>query len=145
MLDALMSLGLLLVGLLYWHGSIPLTALYLPLIFLPLVALGLGGVWILASVGVFIRDIAVVVVPLTAILMYASAIFYPIDKVPLAFSPLVHLNPLALLIDQARRVSIMGEPLEWAPWGYAAAFGLVTFLAGYAFFMRTKRAFADVM
>jgi len=135
----------LLIGLVCAHGAVPGTALYLPVILLPLVLLTLGVTWLLAGLGVFIRDINSFVPVLLLMIMYASAIFYSISHVPPRFLPIVEYNPLAVVIDQARNAVLWGAPPVWSQYGLMLAIGAVVMIAGYAFFMRTKSAFADVM
>jgi lipopolysaccharide transport system permease protein len=139
------SLVPLLGGLLCVHGAIPWTALYLPVILLPIILICLGAAWFLAGFGVFVRDITTVVPVLLTIVMFASAIFYSLDKVPERFLPLFMLNPLAVAVDQARNAVLWGVAPEWPRYGAMLAAGLVVMGGGYAFFMRAKRAFADVM
>jgi lipopolysaccharide transport system permease protein len=135
----------LLIGLLFAHGSIPATVLFLPIILLPLIALCLGISWFLASLGVFIRDINSIVPVFLVIVMYASAIFYSISHVPPNLLPIVLYNPLATVIDQARDAVLWGVPPAWDRYGFVLLTGFLTMTFGYAFFMRTKSAFADVM
>jgi lipopolysaccharide transport system permease protein len=139
------SLLPLFIGLWVAHGSIPLTALYLPLILLPLVFLCLGMSWFLASLGVFVRDINAVVPVVMVIIMYASAIFYSIAKVPPNLLPIVLYNPLALVIEQARNAVLWGVAPMWDRYLLALVGCFVAMTLGYAFFMRTKAAFADVI
>jgi lipopolysaccharide transport system permease protein len=141
----LISLALLLAGQCLAHGSIPLTALYLPLIFLPLVLVTLGLCWFLASLGVFIRDMTAIVPVLLVIVMYASAIFYSISKVPPHLLPIILYNPVATVIEQARNAVLWGVPPLWGRYAAVLAASVVIMIAGYAFFMRTKSAFADVL
>jgi lipopolysaccharide transport system permease protein len=115
------------------------------LIVLPLVLICLGAGWFLASLGVFVRDINSIVPVFLTILMFASAIFYSLGKVPPQFLPIFLLNPLAVAADQARNAVLWGVAPFWPRYLLMLAIGLVTVCAGYAFFMRTKRAFADVM
>jgi len=135
----------LLVALMLAHGGIPLTALYLPIILVPLVLLCLGITWLLASLGVFIRDINSVVPVLLTIILYASAIFYSISRVPENLLPIVRYNPLATVIDQARNAVLWGAPPEWDRYGAVLVASLVLMVLSYTFFMRTKSAFADVL
>lgn len=140
-----LSLVPLLGGLLFAHGSIPLTALLLPVILLPIILICLGVGWFLASLGVFVRDINNLVPVFLTILMFASAIFYSLNKVPPQFLPLFLLNPLAVAVHQARNAVLWGVAPSWPGYLLMLAIGLVVQSGGYAFFMRTKRAFADVM
>ena len=135
----------LLIALFCAHGSVPLTALYLPLILLPLVIFCLGITWLLASLGVFIRDINSLMPVVLMIILYDSAIFYSINRVPSNFLPLVLGNPLATIIDQARNAVLWGSPPVWGRYGFVLLASFVVMIFGYAFFMRTKSAFADVL
>jgi lipopolysaccharide transport system permease protein len=135
----------LLIGLLFAHGSIPLTALFLPIILLPLVVLCLGITWFLASLGVFIRDINSIVPVFLVIIMYASAIFYSISHVPPNLLPIVLYNPLAVVINQMRDAVLWGVPPAWGQYVFVLLTSFLVMILGYTFFMRTKSAFADVL
>ena len=126
-------------------GGIPLTALWLPVVLVPLLLLTLGICWFLASFGVFIRDINSTMPVVLQILMFASAIFYSINRVPPHVRRYLLLNPIAGIINQVRGVVLWGVLPDWSHYLALLAFGLVMLVSGYAFFMRTKGAFADVM
>lgn len=98
-----------------------------------------------ASFGVFIRDVNSILPVLLQIVMYASAIFYSISKVPVHLLPIVRSNPLATVIDQARAVILLGMPPVWSQYFWLLAAGIIVMIVGYTFFMRTKNAFADVL
>jgi len=132
-------------GVLLLRHALPLTVLYLPVILLPLVLFCLGLSWLFASLGVFIRDVNSIVPVVVTVLMWISAVFYPLSKVPAQFLPLVRCNPLAVLIDQWRNAVLWGIAPDWLQYARVLLIGLATLLGGYAFFMRTKRAFADVL
>jgi len=145
LVQLIISMVPLLIAILLIHGSIPLAALYLPIVLLPLLFLCLGVAWFFASLGVFVRDINALIPVLLQILMYASAIFYPLSKVPPTVLPFLMLNPLVVTIDQARNALLWGQPPDWLQYALVLAVNLAALIAGYTFFMRTKRAFADVM
>ena len=95
------------------RGYVPWTVIEWPLLLLPLFAYGLGAVWLLSALGVFLRDLNEVVLAATTILMYASAVFYSLDymhKEAAAFEPYIRLNPLAHLVEQSRQVAVIGHP-----------------------------------
>jgi lipopolysaccharide transport system permease protein len=135
----------LFVGLWLAHGSIPLTAIYLPFILLPLILLCLGVSWFLSSLGVFVRDVSAVVPVVMIVIMYASAIFYSISQVPANLQFIVVCNPLAVVIDEARNAVLWGAAPAWGQYGIVLATSVIVMILGYAFFMRTKNAFADVI
>ena len=64
------------------------TALLLPVMVLPLVLFLLGLSGFLASLGVYIRDIQQLIVPLVQLMMFLSPVFYPVAALPEAMRPL---------------------------------------------------------
>lgn len=131
-------------GVLLVRG-VPATALLLPLVIAPLICLALGVSWLLSSLGVFVRDLNAAVPVLLTVLMFASAIFYSLESVPAEWRWLFELNPIAVLVDDARRVLLLGQTPAWGRLGGTYAAGVLVAVGGYAFFMRTKRGFADVI
>ena len=69
------SLGILLCFMLAAYGSIPLSALWLPLIWAPYCTLIIGFSWFLASFGVYYRDINQFLASLVTAVMFLSPIF----------------------------------------------------------------------
>lgn len=132
-------------GLAILRGGLPLTALWLPVVLLPLALLALGLSWLLSSLGVFVRDINALVPVGTTILLFGSAVFYSLNQIPANFRPLFLLNPVAVLINEARNVVLLQMTPSWDRIGCALIASILIATAAYAFFMRTKRAFADVM
>jgi len=144
-IHSLISLGIVVAGLLISSGRLHWTLLYLPLVYLPLVAFALGVSWLLASLGVFVRDIGNFVGVAVQLLFFLTPIFYPISAVPAAVRPLWRLNPLGTIIENFRQVVIWGLPPDWLWLGVATLFSGLVMLGGYMWFMKIKRAFADVI
>ena len=145
----MISLVPLLLATFFLTGSVPETMLQWPLLLLPMTGYGLGVCWLIAAAGVFFRDLNEAALAAVQILMYASAIFYPLrvvtDKVPKLLQPLVEWNPVANLVEQSRQTAAMGHPLEWNVYGGLLAGSLVCMAVGYMLFMRVKHTFADVI
>jgi lipopolysaccharide transport system permease protein len=123
----------------------PITLLWLPLVLLPVCLVTCGVGWFLASVGVFIRDMGNAVVLVLQVLFFATPIFYSIERVPRPFRTVLEINPLSHSVEDARRVMIYGLPPDWAWWAPTLGGAALLALLGYAFFMKSKRAFADVL
>lgn len=142
---ALVSLGILIVANVVLTQALPWTLVLLPVVLLPLVCLCLGLAWFLASLGVFIRDIGYTVTLVVQVLFFTTPIFYSIESIPLSVRVFIRLNPLASIVENVRRVVLWGQVPDWAGllvWGVITLVGMQL---GYAWFMRTKRAFADVL
>lgn len=126
-------------------GLPPLTTLWLPLIWPPLVMLTAGLAWVLASLGVFLRDLRQLITILTSMLMFISPVFFPLSMVPKGYAALVLLNPLSMPIEMMRQ-AVFGpqapDPVVLLAY-YAGSFAAAQL--GYWLFMRSKKAFADVV
>jgi lipopolysaccharide transport system permease protein len=142
---AAMSLAILLVARSYIVDAPVWTFVFVPIVLLPLACLALGVSWLLASLGVFLRDIGHTVNLATQMLMFVTPIFYPPSVLPARVVWLVRVNPLAPIVDNMRRTAVLGQLPDWAGLAYSAVAGLVALCVGYAWFAKTKRAFADVI
>jgi lipopolysaccharide transport system permease protein len=145
LIHSLISLVILITGILVFMGTVSWTLAYLPLAYLTLVGLCLGLGWFLAALGVFIRDIGYMVEIAVQVLFFVTPIFFPISAVPPFFQPILLLNPLSAVVENFRRVIIWGQPPDWPWWGVATAVSTLLMVAGYTWFMKLKRAFADVV
>jgi len=135
----------LLAGALILEHTIRPTALLLPLLLVPqfLVTAGLG--WLMASLGVFIRDMPQISQLTLTTCMYLTPIFYPESIIPPKYQWMVNLNPMAPLIRSYRRILLEGRAPDWRGLCVTMAFALVCFVFGYWWFQRTKKAFADIL
>jgi len=141
----LVSLGVLLAAFLLFNGYCHWTSIFIPLILLPLVILTTGLAWMLASLGVFLRDVGQTIAILTTVLMFLSPVFYPVTAIPERFRPFIMANPLTFIIEQAREVLIWGHLPNWVGLGGYTLAATVVAWAGYAWFQKTRKGFADVL
>ncbi|MDT7687374.1 MAG: lipopolysaccharide transport system permease protein [Acidobacteriota bacterium] len=121
------------------------TTLWLPVLLVPQLLLTLGGAWLVASLGVFIRDTAQVLGLLLMAWLYLTPIIYPEQIVPARFRPALELNPLTPLVRSYRRILLEGAQPDWAGLAYTAVVALAVFIFGYWWFARTRKNFADVI
>ncbi|NWD04053.1 ABC transporter permease [Pseudomonas gingeri] len=139
------SLLVLLVAFFLFNGFIHWTVIFMPVVIFPLIVLILGFSWFLASLGVFARDTGQFAAIITTILTFVSPIFYPVSAVPEGFRPLMMATPLTFIIEQSRAVLIWGRMPDWP--GLALYTSVATALAwaGFAWFQKTRKGFADVL
>jgi lipopolysaccharide transport system permease protein len=142
---AVVSVLVLLLAFLVTHGYLQWTALFLPVVLLPLVILAVGLAWILASLGVYLRDIAHPVGLLMTILLFASPVFYPVTALPTAIQPWLMLNPLTFILEQARSVLVYGQFPSWSGLALYGVISVVFAWSGYAWFQKTRKGFANVL
>lgn len=141
----LISLGVLLAAFLLFNGYLHWTAVFTPLILLPLVILTTGLAWMLASLGVFLRDVGQTIGIVTTVLMFLSPVFYPVTAVPVRFRPFILANPLTFIIEQAREILIWGNMPNWIGLGIFTITATIIAWAGFAWFQKTRKGFADVL
>ena len=145
MFHALVSLlALLLVELVFRH-SVPWTAVLFPILVVPLVLFTMGFAWMLASLGVYLRDVGQAIGIITTILMFLSPIFYPLKSLPAKYQSLLLLNPLTYVIESARGLLIFGTVPDWGHWAILLAVSMLVAWAGFAWFQKTRGGFADVL
>jgi len=126
-------------------GMPHLTILLLPFIILPLLLMIMGISWILASLGVYLRDVSQIVGILTMVLMFLSPIFFPTSALPESVRPLLLLNPLAHFIEQTRDVMYWGKVPEILPYVKGLIVNAIVAWLGYLWFQKTRKGFADVI
>lgn len=142
---SLISLGVLLAAFALFNGYLHWTVIFTPLVLLPLVIITIGLAWMLASLGVFLRDVGQTIGIITTVLMFLSPVFYPVTAVPERFRPFIMANPLTFIIEQAREVLIWGHWPNWIGLGVYTLAATVVAWAGYAWFQKTRKGFADVL
>ncbi|MDO8894416.1 MAG: ABC transporter permease [Nitrosomonas sp.] len=125
--------------------SIHWTLIFLPIILLPLLLLILGLSWMLASIGVYVRDIGQFIGLILTMLLFMSPIFYPASALPESVRDYLFLNPLTFVIEQARAVTLYGQLPDWI--GLVVYYMLASIVAwaGLMWFMKTRKGFADVL
>lgn len=141
----LISFGVLLAAILLINGGLAWTAIFFPLVLLPLLIATLGIAWFLASLGVFVRDVGQTIGIFTTVMMFISPVFYPISALPEEFQFWLIINPLTFVIEQSRTVIIFGRLPDWTGLGIYATASLAIGWAGFWWFQKTRKGFADVL
>ena len=140
------SLLLMLLGSIIFGRGVTLAGLvWLPAILFPLLLLTAGLSWLFAALGVFFRDLAQVTPFVAQVVLYASAIVYPIARIDPALYRFLKWNPLLHSVNLARDVLLWEQPMNLARLGYTYVAGIAVFLLGRWLFGRLQPAFADVI
>lgn len=140
------SLALAMVGLLIFGHPPTWHALWAIPIVLCLGLAGLGIAYLFATIGVHLRDITQINPVLTMGLLFASAVFYPIDKIPPLAWEILRFNPALLAVEGLRQSLLWGQPLHLgAPALYFATLCLALYATGYLCFQKAKPTFADLV
>lgn len=142
-----LTIGALLMTTMSWmttgrlHGS----TIMLPVILLPLGFWALALFWLLSGVAVYIKDVHQVMPAFISMMMFMSAVFYPVEMIPEGFRWIMSMNPVAAVIDNARGALITGTLpsigflLKWL------IGGIISSEIALRMFLRLKGGFADVI
>jgi len=135
----------LLIATIAIRHELQATVLWLPVLLVPQLLATLGAAWLVASLGVFLRDIAQGLNLLLMAWMFLTPIIYPESMVPEAYRPFIDANPFAALVRSYRRIFLEGTGPDWTGLAFFSIFALLLFVFGYWWFARTRKNFADVI
>ncbi len=141
----LISLFIWVIAYSIFIGMPQVTILYLPIVITPYILFILGLSWILASLGVFLRDVSQFIGMMLNVLLFMSPVFYPITAIPEKYRFIFQLNPLTLVIDQARIVMFWGSQPDFPSVLLLFLFSLSIYYLGFVWFQNTRKGFSDVL
>jgi len=141
----LISVLVLLAAQLLLSHEITWTVVLLPVVLMPLAILTLGLAWLLASLGVYLRDVGQTIGIITTVMLFLSPVFFPVTALPEHLRPMMMLNPLTFIIEQSREVLIWGHLPNWHGLALYTMAAIASAWLGYAWFQMTRRGFADVL
>ena len=128
-----------------FFGLPSLNIFLFPLVMLPLMFLTLGVSWFLAALGVFLRDVGQIVAMISTVLTFLSPIFFPVSALPEKYRIIMQINPLTFIIEQAREVMIFGGTIDWSVFFMWLLSSMFLAWAGFSWFQKTRKGFADVL
>ena len=143
---AAISLGLALIGVLFFGNGLHLHALWLLAIIPPIGLIGLGCAWFLSAFGVFVRDAANAMPFLSQVLIYTSSVFFSLTLMQSSKAWwILRLNPLLWAVEDSRCVVLWHLPISIKSLVFMWVSGIVISFFGYLFFHKTRPGFADVL
>ncbi len=134
-----------LLAFLVLGGSVSWVVVFLPLVLLPLLVLAVGLAWFLASLGVYVRDVGQITGIITTVMLFLAPVFYPLENLPPNFRWVVQMNPLTFIIQQAREVLVWGRMPDFSGLLLYLLVAWLVACAGFAWFQKTRKGFADVL
>jgi lipopolysaccharide transport system permease protein len=126
------------------YGTIVQVAL-LPLLLLQTAVIGIGCGLILSSMTAKYRDLSHASGFLLQIWMYATPVIVPASRIPEKWQWLLHVNPVAPLVENFRIVLLGSGSFNAAATAVSVAASLLLFAAGLVMFNRTQRTFVDTV
>jgi lipopolysaccharide transport system permease protein len=133
-------------------GDFPISAGWLLIVPVVLIMAGMGlGLGILvSSITTKYRDLTVLIAFGVQLLMYLSAVNYPLSALQglgdqFAWLPtLIQYNPLAALVETFRN-AMLGGPIPWWGLGYSALWAVGLLILGSWMFSKVERTFMDTV
>ena len=124
------------------------TVLFFPFLVIIMGFLGLGLGMIVSSLVTKYRDLTFLVTFGVQLLMYVSAVMYPMDliqeKLP-QFGWIIEYNPLAYVVETSRYILLDEGSLSYFGLLYTIIFTVVVFLFGLVIFNQTEKKFIDTV
>jgi len=139
------TLVVLLVAQLIINQYLAWTAIFFPLIALLLIQATMGLSWFLSSLGFFMRDISQFAGIFTMLLLFMPPVFYPLSAAPKEYQVWLQLNPLAFIIEEGRNTICFGRMPDWIGLIIAMIIGIIITRAGFWWFQKIRKGFADVL
>ena len=140
----LFALLIFVCGLLAVRQAVPASVLWLPVLIVPQILFTAGLCWILAATGVYVRDLGQVTGYLLTLWFFLTPICYSESQLKEAVR-ILRWNPLFTLVKAYRAVLLENQAPSLkgviALWIVA----IVVAVAGYAWFHRLRKTFADVI
>jgi lipopolysaccharide transport system permease protein len=104
-----------------------------------------GVSWLLASLGVYLRDVGQIIGVVITAAMFLSPIFYPATALPESYRFLLYLSPITVAVEQTRDVLYWGKLPDFFSLFQYYVFSLAVACLGFAWFQKTRKGFADVL
>lgn len=134
---------LIVITLFHSKSIINIIALFLPLFALILVCTGIG--LIVSAMYVFFRDISYFYELLVSFILFGSPVFYPFKIVPAQVKPILFFNPLVVILESLRQISLSGESPDIHLLSNALLSGIFFLIIGWLYFHYLRNQFMDLL
>jgi len=139
------GLVIFVIGLFAVRGAIPASVVWLPLLLIPQILFTAGLAWMLAATGVYVRDLGQVTGYLLTLWFFLTPICYPESSLPASALPILRFNPLFVLVRAYREILLENQAPSMRGAVGLWIVGAAVAIAGYAWFHRLRKSFADVI
>jgi lipopolysaccharide transport system permease protein len=144
LLDLLLSLGLLLLMMLYYHWHLTAAVLWLPIFLAGAVLAAAGTGLTLSALNVSFRDVKYAVPFMVQMGIFITPVIYPARYLPHRWQILMGLNPMAGVVIGFRH-ALLGSPASWQVMGLSLGVSVCLFVSGLLIFRRMENRFADII
>ncbi len=99
----------------------------------------------LAALNVKYRDVKYAVPFGIQLWLFVTPVIYPVSLIPERYRIWIALNPLTGLIEAFRASLLPSRSTDWQLVGISTAITFLVFIGSFSYFMRTEKAFADII
>lgn len=145
LIDYVIAFVIFLLMLAVYNVPVTLNALWIVPLFMLLVLFSISVSLLLSSLNVYYRDVQLAIQFVVQLWFFATPVLYSIDGVSMKLKLLLFLNPLTFIVENMRRCTVEGRGVVLWQFAVVTALILVAYLLAHRFFIRTERAFADVI
>jgi ABC-type polysaccharide/polyol phosphate export permease len=89
---------------------------------------------LVSAVGVLVRDVQHLLGLVMMLWFYLTPVFYDLGRVDRPEARWLRLNPLTIIVEAHRRITLEGRPPDWSALAGCAAAGIVLLLASLRVF-----------
>ena len=126
------------------NGYFPNIAyIYLPLLLITFFSISLGAMFIIATIGLFIRDTTQVIGITLRLVFYFSGIIFPADMIPERALQFLAFNPVFFVVESFRGIVLYAETPNILAMLIWFVVGILLLLGGFALFNAKAGVFAD--
>jgi homopolymeric O-antigen transport system permease protein len=121
------------------------TVIFVPLLFLPLMAFLMGMAWFLCAIGAFTRDAGYLMINIVPLFMFMTPVFFAHTAMHFPWDILIYANALTAYVESVRDVVLLGTLPNPLVILWMLATSVFTFYFGYWFFDRYRNVIVDVI
>jgi lipopolysaccharide transport system permease protein len=126
-------------------GGLHWTVIFVPVLFLPLMAFLMGMAWFLCAIGAFTRDAGYLMINIVPLFMFMTPVFFAHTAMHFPWDIVIYVNALTAYVEAMRDVVLLGvlpNPLVIL---WMLTTSIFTFYFGYWFFDRYRNVIVDVI
>ena len=142
-IQSLVSLVVLFVALILSENTFSIHWIGILIIWIPLLNFNIAVGWLLATLGAYSRDVGHLTAVSTNLILFMSAVFYPISALPIKIQWVAEINPIATIIAEARSILIHKNMFDANFLVLAFASSYLGCCFAYSFFKKSSKTFAD--
>ena len=116
-----------------------------PLLVLMMAGLGLGFGIIISALTTKYRDLRFLVSFGVQLMMYATAVIYPLSATPPRYLPFIRANPMTSVVEAFRHAFLGGGSVSLGGLAYSVAFMVVIVVIGAVIFNKVEATFMDTV